>query len=311
MGKESEMAEPRMRAFLVTLFLVLEAPLAVAEVAVLKSTDAPSWRPALDTLRKGLGGQTISEFDLRGDRAEADRVVATLKVRPGVVVVAMGELAAQAVREGAPETALVYCMVPDPGRLGLLNNINASGVAFTTPIKNQLAAFRMVNPRGVRIGVLFGEESARVVQEAQKSSAVVRLALVAKPIASEKDVPQALRSLLTGSEAVDALWIPLDRLLLSDETRRFLLAETLKAGKPVYSFSAALVVEGALVSNGADVASIGEQAAELVARLLAGDRTARGSQLVPRAELVVNKKIAEKLRLEIPVDAITAANRVF
>jgi hypothetical protein len=48
-----------------------------------------------------------------------------------------------------------------------------------------------------------------------------------------------------------------------------------------------------------------------VGRLLAGDRSARGSQLVPRAELVVNKKIAEKLRLEIPVDAIHAASRVF
>jgi ABC-type uncharacterized transport system substrate-binding protein len=48
-----------------------------------------------------------------------------------------------------------------------------------------------------------------------------------------------------------------------------------------------------------------------VGRLLSGDKTARGSQLVPRAELVVNKKIAEKLHLEIPVDAIKAASRVF
>jgi len=305
------MADRRRRAFLVALFLLAAAPFAAAEVAVLKSTDAPGWRPALDALRKGLGGQTISEFDLRGDRAEADKVVATLKARPGIVAVAMGELAAQAVREGSPETLLVYCMVPDPGRAGLLNNINAAGIAFATPIKNQLAAFRMVNPRGVRIGVLFGDESARVVQEAQKSASVVRLLVIARPIASEKEIPQALRALLTGPDAVDALWVPLDRLLLGDETRRFLFAETLKAGKPVYGFSAALVTEGALVSNGADVVSIGEQAAELVTRLLAGDKTARGSQLVPRAELVVNRKIAEKLRLEIPVDAIKAASRVF
>jgi ABC-type uncharacterized transport system substrate-binding protein len=311
MGKESAMSEPRRRAILVPAFLVLAASPALAEVAVLKSTDAPGWRPALEALRKGLGGQTISEFDLRADRAEADRVAATIRARPGVVAVAMGELAAQAMREGAPDTMLVYCMVPDPGRLGLLSNVNAAGIAFTTPIKNQLAAFRMVNPRGVRIGVLYGDESARLVQEAQKSATLVRLALVAKPIASEREVPQALRSLLTGSEPVDALWLPLDRLLLSDETRRFLLSETLKAGKPVYSFSPALVVEGALVSNGADVTSIGEQVAELVTRLLSGDRSARGTQLVPRAELVVNRKIAEKLRLEIPADAIKAASRIF
>ena len=73
-----------------------------------------------------------------------------------------------------------------------------------------------------------------------------------RPVASDKDVPQALRALLRGDDAVDALWIPPDPILLGDEARRYMLAETLKAGKPVYSFSAALVAEGALVSNGPD-----------------------------------------------------------
>jgi ABC-type uncharacterized transport system substrate-binding protein len=305
------MAELRAWTVGVLLSILLTAAPGAAEVAVLKSTDAPGWRPALDALRKGLTGQTISEFDLRGDRAEADRVVATVRARTGVILVTMGELAAQAVREGAPETIMVYCMVQDPARLNLLNNVNAAGVAFLTPVKNQLAAFRMVNPRGVRIGVLYGEESSRLVQEAQKAAPIVRLAIVARPITSEKEVPQALRTLLTGTEAVDALWLPFDRLLLGDETRRFLLSETLKAGKPVYGFSSVLVNEGALVSNGVDLASIGEQVAELVGRLAAGDRSARGAQLVPRAELVINKKIAEKLRLEIPADALSAASRVF
>ena len=108
---------------------------------------------------------------------------------------------------------------------------------------------------------------------------------------------------------MDALWIPPDPLLLGDETRRFLLAETLKAGKPVYSFSPALVSEGALVSNGPDLASVGEQAGELVNRLVAGDRTARGTLLVPRAELVINKKIADKLKIEIPADALAEASK--
>jgi hypothetical protein len=33
--------------------------------------------------------------------------------------------------------------------------------------------------------------------------------------------------------------------------------------------------------------------------------------LVPRAELVINKKIAGKLKIEIPAEALKAANRVF
>lgn len=280
-----------------------------ADVAVLKSADSPAWRATLDALRRSAAGHNVTEFDLRGDRAEAERVVAALKGKPGILV-AMGPLAAQAAREGAPDSPLVFCMVQDPARLNLVGIPNVTGVAFSIPIKNQLAAFRLVNPRGVKVGVVYSDANVgRLVDDAQKAAAVVRLNLVARAVASEKDVPEALRSLLKGDGAVDALWIPPDPVLLGDESRRYLLAETLKAGKPVYSFSSTLVTEGALVSNGPDLASIGDQAGELVNRIAAGER-GKIEMLVPRAELVVNKKMADKLKIEIPADALRAANKV-
>jgi putative ABC transport system substrate-binding protein len=237
-------------------------------------------------------------------------VLGGLKGRSAIVV-AMGPLAAQAAREAVPELPLVYCMVQDPAKLGLAGAANVAGVAFSQPVKNQLAAFRMVNPRGVRVGVLYNEENVgRLVQEAMKAAGLLRLAIVARPLASEREVPQVLRGLLKGDEAIDALWILPDPLLLGDGARRHILSETLKAGKPVYSFSATLVQEGALVSNGPDFASIGEQVAELVNRLAAGERS-KLEQLVPRAELVINKRIAERLRIEVPEEALRAASRTY
>jgi putative ABC transport system substrate-binding protein len=305
-------ARPRPWAALALGILLWASPIGAAEVAVLKSTDAPAWRPALEALKRGLPGHTITEYDLRGDRNEAERILGALKGKAALLV-AFGPLAAEAAREIASDQMLVFCMVQDPAKAGLLNNINASGVAFSTPIKNQLAAFRLVYPRAVRIGVVHGPEESvtRLVQEAQKAAGVVRLVVTARVATTERDVPQALRALLKGDEAVDAIWLPPDPMLMGEATRRFLLAETLKAGKPVLSFSPAIVSEGALVSNGADIPSIGEQAAELVTRLLAGERTARGSLLVPKAELVINKKIADKLKIEIPADALKAASRLF
>ena len=306
------MATPRPWAALALGVLLWSSPIGAAEVAVLKSSDVAAWRPALEALKGGLPGHTITEYDFRGDRNEAERVLGGLKGRAAILV-AFGPLAAEAARETAADQMLVFCMVQDPARAGLLNNVNVSGVAFSTPIKNQLAAFRLVYPRAVRIGVVHGPDEAvtRLVQEAQKAAGVVRVVVMARPVASERDVPQALRALLKGDEAVDAFWLPPDPMLLGDATRRFFLTETLKAGKPVLSFSPALVSEGALASNGADIASIGEQAADLVTRLLVGERTARGSLLIPRAELVINKKIAEKLKIEIPADALKAASRLF
>jgi ABC-type uncharacterized transport system substrate-binding protein len=295
---------------IVALFaLLLPAVLSAAEVAVLKSSETPAWRPAIDALRRAAPAHAFTEFDLRGERGEAERVVASLRGRAAILV-AMGPFAAQTAKDILPDLPLVYCMVPDPVSLGIPPS--AAGVAFQIPIKNQLAAFRIVYPRGVRIGVIYGDASvARLVEEAQKAAAIVRVAIVARPVASEKDVPAALRGLLRGEDAVDALWIPPDRLLMGDDTRRFLLTEALKAARPVYGFSPALVSEGALASNGPDLGSVGEQVGELVNRFASGDRTARGALLVPRAELVINKKVADKMKIEIPEDALKAAGRVF
>ena|SRR6185436_10809710 len=286
------------------------APALCAEVAVLKSSDVAAWRPTLDALRRGAAGHVYTEYDLRGDKAEADRVVASLKGR-SVIVLGMGPLAAQAAHEGVPELPLVFCMIQDPVRSGLAGAANTFGVSFTIPVKNQLAAFRMVNPRGARIGVIYNAENAgRQVQEAQKAASVVRLFLVEKPVQSDRDIPEALRALLRGADAVDALWIPPDPMLLSDDTRRFILSETLKAAKPVYSFSAALVSEGALVSDGPDMSSIGEQLADLLSRAASGEK-GKGELVIPRAELVINKKIADKLKIAISAEALKAASRVF
>jgi len=295
---------------LVAALLLVAAPAAAgaAEVAILKSREAPAWRPALDALRAGLAGHQLVEHDLRGDAAEARRMAATLK-DTGAILVALGPLAAQACREQASTRPLVYGMVADPVAAGLVGPSNVTGVSLQVPVKNQLAAFRMVNPRGVRIGVLYSSDTRLLVQEAQRSAAVVRLTLVEREVASARDVPEALRALL--SQKIDALWLPPDPALLGDETRRFLMSETLRARLPVYGFSAALVGEGALVSDGPDLASVGAQIAELVQRLAAGESPATLGQQVPRAELVINKRIADQLGVEIPVDALRAAARVY
>jgi ABC-type uncharacterized transport system substrate-binding protein len=312
MTRASAWARVRLLARAVPLLLagVFPSPLLeAAEVAVLKSSEVPAWRPALEALRRSTSGHNLTDYDLRGARAEAERIAAALKGRAAVVV-ALGPLAAQVATSLLPELPLVYCLVQDPVRLGVLPS--SAGVAFQTPIKNQLAAFRLVNPRGVRVGVIYTDATVgKLVEEAQKAAPVVRLTLVVRPVSSDKDVPVTLRGLLKGEEAVDALWIPPDPILLSDETRRFILAETLKSSRPVYSFSSALVSEGALVSNGPDLASVGEQAGDLVNRFAAGDKSARGVLLVPRAELVINKKIADKMKIDIPADALKAAGRVF
>jgi len=285
-------------------------PMAAAEVAVVKSSDVPAWRPAIDALRRVSASHTITEHDLRNDRPTADSVLAGLKGKAAIIV-ALGPLAAQLVRSTLPDAPLVFAMVQEPAKLGLAPGPGVTGVAFAIPIKNQLAAFRLVNPKGVRIGVIYKEDnSGHSVEEAIKAATLLRVVMSTRAVTSERDIPPALRSLLAGDQAIDALWIPPDPVLLGDDTRRFLQAEMFKAGKAVYGSSSGLVAEGALVSNGPDLVSIGEQIGELVNRLAAGDRS-RIELLVPRAELVINKKIAGRLKIDVSAEVLKAANKVF
>jgi putative ABC transport system substrate-binding protein len=283
-----------------------------ADVAIVKSSEVAAWRPAVEALRRVAAAHAITEFDLRNDRSTADAVLSGLRAKPATIMVALGPLAAQLVRTALPDSPLVFAMVQEPAKLGLTPGPTVSGVTFAIPVKNQLAAFRMVNPKGVRIGVIYKEDnSGRQVEEAQKAANLLHILLVPRPVASEREIPQAVRALLAGGDnAIDALWVPPDPVLLGDETRRFLMTEMLKAGRPIYGSSSALVAEGALVSNGPDLASIGEQAGELVNRLAAGDHS-RIELLVPRAELVINRKVATRLKIEVPADALKAANKVF
>ena len=143
----------------------------------MKSSEVPAWRPAIDALRRVAAAHTFTEFDLRNDRGTAEGVLSGLKAR-SVIVVAMGPLAAQLVRTSLPETPMVFAMVQEPAKLGLAAAPGVTGVAFAIPVKNQIAAFRLVNPRGVRIGVIYKEEnSGRQVEEAVKAASLLRVAL--------------------------------------------------------------------------------------------------------------------------------------
>jgi ABC-type uncharacterized transport system substrate-binding protein len=183
-----------------------------------------------------------------------------------------------------------------------------SGVALEVPVRNQLAALRLVNPRAVRIGVLYtAADSARYAEEAVKAAPVLRLVVTARAVQTPAEVGPALQALLAGPAAVDALWLPADPLLLAAETRRLVLAETLAARRAVYAAAPELVGEGALASVAPDLSSIGSEAAVLVDRLAGGERDI--SLRAPRAELVVSPRTAERLGVEIPEATLESARK--
>ncbi|HEX6739673.1 MAG TPA: hypothetical protein VF310_15440, partial [Vicinamibacteria bacterium] len=203
-----------------------------ADVAILKSSEVPSWRPVVDAVLRTANGHTVGEYDLAGDRARGREIVGALRGRTGVVV-AMGPLAAELAHELLPQTPMVYCMVQDPAQSRLEPGPTLTGVSFHVPLRNQLAAFRLIYPGAGRVGVIFNPiTTGRLVADAEQAAAVVRMALVTKAVSSEAEVSAALRALLTGPEPVDAMWLIPEPLALNEESRRLILEQAALAGKP-------------------------------------------------------------------------------
>jgi putative tryptophan/tyrosine transport system substrate-binding protein len=276
-----------------------------ADIAVVKSGPVPAWQAAIDALRAATPGHAVTEYDLANNGANAKRVLSGLR---GKVVVAFGPLAAQSVRAVAPEVPLVYCMVPDLAEAGLQGGANTTGVAFFTPMRNQLVAFRAVNPVAKRIGIIVSTDAGRrYAEEARRGASSLGLEVVVLSVGSLTDVPPTVRDMIGGRQPVDALWMVPDALLSDTLTRRFIFSTTLEAHKPVYGYSAAQVAEGALVSHVPDFASVGQSAGELAARILAGQKPERLPPVVPRAEVVINQKVASALRLSLSPQVVQAA----
>jgi ABC-type uncharacterized transport system substrate-binding protein len=293
------------RALLALALLATDA--AGADVVVLKSGEVEAWRPALEALRKSVPS-VVAEHDLRNDPAEAARVVESVRDQD-VILVAFGPLAARAARRAAADRPLVYGFVLEPGPLGL-EGPQVAGVLATPPAKLQLAAFRSLFSGAARLGVVHSAALETQMAQVDAAARVMGIGLTRRPIASPREISQALRGLMGGPDAVAAVWLPADAVLLDDETRRFVLAEATKAGKPVLTFSPAIVTEGALAAQGVDYASIGEQMASAVRRIQGGEAPGEIGQLVPRGQLTINQRVAERLRIALRPEAVRGAQVV-
>ena len=53
------------------LALLVPVTCPAAEVAVLKSSETPAWRPAIEALKRGAEAHTLTEYDLKGDVVRA------------------------------------------------------------------------------------------------------------------------------------------------------------------------------------------------------------------------------------------------
>jgi len=277
-------------ATLTAPLLATPAAGAPAAVALIQSGPLAPYEQAAAAFAASCPG-SLTRFAL--DEADPEALLRRIRAGRPEVIVAIGLKAALFARDQLARTPLVFCVVPNHERFELAGG-SVTGVSADVPPERDLAALRVALPGVKRVGLLFGRASgAALARHARAAAVAAGLVLVEAPVASLSELQEAARRV---TDRVDALWLPADPTVATPEAFRALLDLSLARRKPLLVFSESLVRAGALVAVSPDYAWMGSQAAELVRRILSGER-AGDIGVVPlrRTRVVVNAAAARAL----------------
>ncbi|RMD60708.1 MAG: hypothetical protein D6824_09080 [Planctomycetota bacterium] len=251
----------------------------------------------------------LSESQL--NTANAWRAIGSDEAGPDVYLAA-GARSAAALAKRAPAGAPVrYCLVASPGAIGLLDRPNTVGVLAEASVDDQLRLLRRALPKVRRLGVLYHSGSKRSLDTLKqaRSAAGDSLTLVAEDVARSDAFSEALKRLF--AQDVDALWMIADPAVYNAGTVKATLIRALRERTPVFGFSASLVRAGAALGVQVDPAAQGRRLAELAREAaLQGEATTVSRALAPRALLVVNALVVEKMRSRFSHEALAEAAEV-
>lgn len=271
-----------------------------ARVVVVQTNAAAPYEAALGALSEALSPDVdvVVERVVEGDTKLAERIASA---QPSAIV-PLGTRATSWARENIEDVPIVFAMVLNPVSSRLVESMRrpagrVTGASLDIPPGRQFQAIRDVIG-AKRVAVLFNpDKTGKIVQEAVLAARDVGVELVPIQVADPTQIESSLDSV---DDSFDALWSVADSTVLGRGAVKHVLLHTLDRRIPFVGLSEQYVRAGALLAMAASYEENGRQAAELVRRVLAGERTAAIAVATPRqVEVVFNPKTAERMRLAI------------
>lgn len=294
------------------------------KVLISQSTE----HPALDATTRGIidglmqnNYQRGVNLDLRVESAQSNSALAAqiankfVQQQPDVVV-AVGTLSAQSFIKYATKDKirLVFVSVTDPVSASIVKSIqqpgnNTTGVSNFIALEPQLKLFKELQPNLQRLGVMYnpGEiNSVVIIDKLAVACKKYKITLIPQAVARTVDIPQSAIKLAANC---DAIFISNDNTMLSAIQSIIKAANNKKI--PVYVSDTDVVSQGALAALGPNQYEIGVQAADMIAKLLAGSAIAdMPVQFPQQTQLYINLTAADKSDIKVSKTLIASASKV-
>lgn len=299
------------------VFLVLGLVMGVGaqekiKIGIMQIIDHPALNAArqglIDALREVYGyveGENI-EYDAQsaqGDLATANTIARKFVTEKVDLIVSIATPTSQAATNATREIPIVFSAVTDPVSAGLVKDLerpggNVTGISDMTPVARQIALIKFLFPEAKRVGTLYnaGEVNSVVTNElAKEACAELGLELVEATVASTADVAMAAQSLVG---RVDAIYVSTDNTVVSALDA---VGNVCLTGKiPLVLADPTTVGKGALCALGFDYYLHGRQTADIVARILKGEKPGDiPVEFAKKLTLALNLKTVETLGLSM------------
>lgn len=282
------------KVLMVCVFLSLGSH---AKVGVLVSKQSAMMTTPVKGIKSVLGSE-ILELNMNGSAATGKLHCQKFKSENCAVIIAIGTHATKVALGAGTGIPLVFCMIMNPKKAGISGS-NVTGVSLDIPVTKQFEAFKSVVPSLKKIGLVYSSQvGSDLVSEMKKASSKSGFTLVEKKVASDKDVPNAIRSL---KGKIDGLYLPPDRTVAKHDAFQFIALFTFENNVPFMAPTSRFVKKGALVALMIDYEEVGKQAAGIAKKIQDGSSASSIMVQPPMTTiLVLNQKTAETIGINIP-----------
>jgi len=294
-------------------------------IVVIKTRDIPFYVPAVKGLIAGLKSQgygTRERIDLRvvslTGKSDTDTalVAAQVSSKPNLIVT-LGTDATRLTADQSPSTPVLFCMVLDAVRLGIVKSNDSPGGTFsgvTIPVSpgKQMDALLQAAPKVRKIGILYTDRDATslaFLSDAQLDAARLQIELIPVAVAPAQSARDALAKF---PSPPDAVWLIPDPASSGPQALKDTMEYARVRRIPILGTSSGTVHSGALVALSANLEDQGSTVAEMAARILDGtERTIHMRVRGPRRTvLTLNLMTAQRLGITIPKEVLHLADEV-
>lgn len=226
--------------------------------------------------------------------------------RPALIVTAGNNATALALH-AIPDIPVVFCEVPNALDRGFMaadapQRSRVTGITTDISPSDQIGWLNRLAPKVRRLGILCSDNSRRTA-EAMAVPARAKGISIELVSAGKDSFAAAVAEL--NAKGCDGVLMIADANVYNSPNAQALLLWGLRGRKPVWAFSANLVKAGAFGAIYADGREMPAQMAELIDKIVRGEKPVALGLQYPRAtQRAINEQTADLIGISIPADAV-------